>query len=555
MLFDTTDSILEYTGDLPNNSHHQFCKNVYSDNGEDGLLDQLLTELDIKTGTFCEYGAGNGISSSNTRNLIEKRGFTGLYIEGNAYVHSQLVHNTSHFTGIRYRQGMVHHTDEYRDLWLNTYIDDANIPHDLDVLSININSYHVWEKFSYNPKIVIIQTNPYRDPIVTELNGIKQREMNIDILEKIKPCRIAQGTSFLPTIKLGLEKGYVPVAFSGNITFVRKDLTYLLKQFPYIISEDPYDYLYFYDNLAMWGDKWYSCGIITFNTAVRNYYMKFKKYKIDLEWIYIHIENYGQELWKYGDILKKKTMKDYVEDSGLKLDENGKIVIPDDIKHFKIDIGLSFDAPHSQNWLDNDESIYVFGFEPNPVWVKYMTSPDSDRDRTFKDYHTYTKQLQYENVGKRFFVIPVALSDVSEQKEMKLYIPNESDGCGSLLKDRRLGGTIRTHTVSVFSLSDFLELLPMDKIDYIDYVKIDVQGLDLNVLKSAKQFLSEKVVYVTAEPETIAYHGADHNTKANIASYMTGIGFVQVDHPNTTDPTFLNTKFQDKKDTYIWQYY
>lgn len=84
---------------------------------------------------------------------------------------------------------------------------------------------------------------------------------------------------------------------------------------------------------------------------------------------------------------------------------------------------------------------------------------------------------------------------------------------------------------------------------------MDVQGLDLDVLKSAKHFLSEKVVYVTAEPETVAYHGADHNTSGNIASYMTSIGFVQVDHPNTRDPTFLNPKFSDKKDIYIWQKY
>ena len=91
MLFNAIDTIVKYTGELPENSHHQFCRNVYSQNGEDGLLDQLLNELGIQTSTFCEFGASDGINSSNTRNLIEQRGFTGLYIEGNPHVFPALV--------------------------------------------------------------------------------------------------------------------------------------------------------------------------------------------------------------------------------------------------------------------------------------------------------------------------------------------------------------------------------------------------------------------------------------------------------------------------------
>ena len=39
--------------------------------------------------------------------------------------------------------------------------------------------------------------------------------------------------------------------------------------------------------------------------------------------------------------------------------------IPESIRKIKIDIGLSYSCPHSQNWLENDENLYVFGFEPN----------------------------------------------------------------------------------------------------------------------------------------------------------------------------------------------
>ena len=225
------------------------------------------------------------------------------------------------------------------------------------------------------------------------------------------------------------------------------------------------------------------------------------------------------------------------------------------MKSIKVDIGLSFDAPHSQNWLDQDDGVLVIGFEPNPIWVKWITSPEEKRDRTFKDYHTLTKQIQHEYVGKRFFVIPVALCDVESPSQMTLYIPNASDGCGSLLKDKQLGGTRESFNVQVFSLSDFFDLLPLDSV--IDYLKIDVQGLDINVLKSAKNYLSDRVVYVTAEPEVHQYHGAENNTPASIIEYMTSIGFIYLNHPNTRDPTFLNKKFEvsDKKETYIWQHY
>ena len=238
--------------------------------------------------------------------------------------------------------------------------------------------------------------------------------------------------------------------------------------------------------------------------------------------------------------------------------KDGKIIIPEWVKHIKIDIGLSFDAPHTQNWIDNDDTLLVFGFEPNRVWFKYLTSPDNEKDRNFKDYHTYTKPLEYSNINNKAFIIPIALSDVEEPTIMKLYVPELSAGCGSLLKptpNEKLGNVIEEYDVPVFSLKDFFDLLPMDNIEYIDYIKIDVQGKDINVLKGAGKFLTEKVVYVTAEPEDHYYVDSSHNSVSEIINYMTSIGFIHINHHNTSDPTFLNSKFRDKSNIYIWQKY
>ena len=113
---------------------------------------------------------------------------------------------------------------------------------------------------------------------------------------------IACGTSFLQLVKLGLQKGYIPVSFTGNITFVDKDLITKLKEFPFKISEDPYDYVDLYTNLCLWGpgnNNWVTNSILMFNTAIRNYFKIHGEKKIDYDWIRNHLAEKGCEVWRY----------------------------------------------------------------------------------------------------------------------------------------------------------------------------------------------------------------------------------------------------------------
>ena len=236
-------------------------------------------------------------------------------------------------------------------------------------------------------------------------------------------------------------------------------------------------------------------------------------------------------------------------------DENNKIIFTDNIKHIKIDVGLSFDAPHSQNWIDNDteNNTIVIGFEANPFWNDYILQPI--KNNNFKDFHTYTIPLKYENVYKSFFLVPIALGNVDTPTFMEFYVPNHSEGCCSLLKPNNktiLGDIVKTHIVPVYTLSNFLDYINFDKIEYIDYLKIDVQGYDINVLKGVGEYI-KKFVYVTIEPEVEQYHNAELNSVENISNYMVNNGFTKINHPNTIDPTYINNMFISKKDTYIWQ--
>lgn len=162
------------------------------------------------------------------------------------------------------------------------------MPYDFDLLSIDIDSddYFVWEGLTeFKPKIVIIETNSYRDPIYDELPGVSCNAYNLDLLSQWQPGRIACGCSFISAIKLGLQKGYIPVAYTGNITFVRRDLIHKLKVFPYKISDDPYDYVTLYTHLVQWGDTWKTNTGLILNVAIRDYYLTFNEKKIDLDWL------------------------------------------------------------------------------------------------------------------------------------------------------------------------------------------------------------------------------------------------------------------------------
>ena len=100
----------------------------------------------------------------------------------------------------------------------------------------------------------------------------------------------------------------------------------------------------------------------------------------------------------------------------------------------------------------------------------------------------------------------------------------------------------------------FFDGFPWHRFQYIDYVKIDAQGSDLNILKSAGSYLSDRVVYVTAEGDGQQYIGADECSEANITSYMESQGFIHIKHPNTIDPTFVNKKYIElSKRIYIKQ--
>jgi FkbM family methyltransferase len=209
--------------------------------------------------------------------------------------------------------------------------------------------------------------------------------------------------------------------------------------------------------------------------------------------------------------------------------------IPENIKRIKLDVGLSCNAPYTIKWLEQENDLYVFGFEPNPYSVYSVIQIFNNRQD-----------------NNRFQLIPVALNNVEKETISDFYcMGSQNVGTSSLNKPNTnsLGIPLQEIIkVSVFPLKDFLEKFDWNRFPYIEYMKIDAQGSDIDIVKSAGEYL-KKIVYITLEEEKFAnYENIEHNNLNEFQKYFESMNFIMVTHPNTVDPTFLNKNYYHLKD-------
>lgn len=219
----------------------------------------------------------------------------------------------------------------------------------------------------------------------------------------------------------------------------------------------------------------------------------------------------------------------------LPLRADGKIAIPENMKHVKLDIGLSHCAPHSQRWLMREDDLVVFGFEPYPASVQSILQESTRQSPG-------CPVLEKRFLGARFFLIPCALG-LSENSIVTFYVTGNDCGCSSLYAPKEFP-IERVIEVPIFPLSVFFDMFPFDTHPVIDYIKIDAQGSDLNIAKSAEHYLAEHVIYITLEAEDAQYEGTV-NAETDIDAYMRSIGFIRYYSTCTKDPTYLNSRYQE----------
>jgi hypothetical protein len=181
---------------------------IHSQSGEDGIIRKILETLPERDNWCVEFGALDGTSLSNTRNLIEHAEYSAVLIEASAARFKVLESNYSHVekvTTINRLVGFSEHDN------LDHILAETLIPSDFDFLSIDIdgNDYHVWKSSSkFTPKAVCIEFNQ------TIPNEVK-------FIQPADP-KITQGSSLSALVDLGKEKGYELVCVEGvNAFFVK----------------------------------------------------------------------------------------------------------------------------------------------------------------------------------------------------------------------------------------------------------------------------------------------------------------------------------------------
>lgn len=192
-----------------------YPKKIYSQHGEDGVVEKIFEVLNVKASSAVEFGAWDGIAMSNVFNLVMK-GSGCVYIECDDVKYKDLVTNMSMFPKVYCVKSKV---SLEKDETLDGILGNSPVPKDFDILSIDIdgNDYHVWKSLvNYNPKVVVVEYN-------TNFKGYECIQYD--------PSHFWNGTSFYGASakafeKLGKEKGYdlIGIIEAGNLFFVRSEL-------------------------------------------------------------------------------------------------------------------------------------------------------------------------------------------------------------------------------------------------------------------------------------------------------------------------------------------
>lgn len=201
------------------NSINDFEFSVFSQFGEDGIIQYLVDTIDIKNKTFVEFGVEN-YRESNTRFLLMNNNWSGLVLDGSDNNISQIKQSVNFWKyDLSARAAFI--TKEN----INEILVSEKFTGEIGLLSIDIdgNDYWVWEEISViHPVILVIEYN--------SLFGNK-RHITVPyqkdfVRSNYHYSNLVYGASLPALIHLSESKGYSFVGcnlMGNNAFFVRED--------------------------------------------------------------------------------------------------------------------------------------------------------------------------------------------------------------------------------------------------------------------------------------------------------------------------------------------
>ena len=198
---------------------------VFSQWGEDGIIQYILSKIPIENEIFIEFGVEN-YTESNTRFLLINDNWKGLILDGNPrhieYIKRDAIYWQHDLTAIC--QFITREN-------INDVIASAGISGDIGLLSIDIdgNDYWVWDVIDVvNPRIVICE---YNSVLGTDYAITVPYDPHF-IATHAHYSGLYLGCSLAALCKLADIKGYSFIGSNStgcNAFFVRKDLSHPFK--------------------------------------------------------------------------------------------------------------------------------------------------------------------------------------------------------------------------------------------------------------------------------------------------------------------------------------
>jgi len=193
---------------------------VFSQWGEDGIIQRLIHEVPIDRRIFVEFGVQD-YQESNTRFLLMHDNWAGLVIDGDQG-NIDKIRQDEIFWRYNLKAECAFVTRDN----INTLLINNGVVGDIGLLSIDIdgNDYWVWKAIeAVSPRVVVVEYNARFGP---------DRAVTVPYDERFTRSRahysmIYYGASLSALVSLGARKGYDFVGANSagnNAFFVRRDL-------------------------------------------------------------------------------------------------------------------------------------------------------------------------------------------------------------------------------------------------------------------------------------------------------------------------------------------
>jgi hypothetical protein len=191
---------------------------VYSQGGEDGILQEIFRRIGTTNKVFCEFGSADGLENNTA--LLVTLGWGGLWMDGDD---AAVERARARYAGA-VREGRLKIQVRFITAEnVESLFAAAALPAEMDLLSIDIdrNDYYVWQQVGrYRPRVVAIEYNGIFPPGVDWV-------VPYDAKAVWDGRTSYWGASLSALERLGRTKGYSLVGCSligVNAFFVRDDL-------------------------------------------------------------------------------------------------------------------------------------------------------------------------------------------------------------------------------------------------------------------------------------------------------------------------------------------